>query len=344
MLKTYTIEQAMEWDKVVRSFNEYDTYWLSGYSKGFQIHGDGEPLLFYYEGKHLRGINVVMKRDIAKSEMFRGKFSENILFDICTPYGYGGWLIEGENKELLFDEYDNWCKNHRIVSEFVRFHPVLQNHRFNVDAYDVCPLGNTVVMDLSSPYVIWTNIISKCKNKIRKAKKNGVQIYSGRYPEIYKEFRFIYNSTMDKDHADKYYYFEEPFYESILNDLPQNAQIFYAVYDGTIIAASIILISNGRMNYHLSGSLSEYARLAPVNLLLYEAALWGCEHGCKTLYLGGGVGSDEDSLYKFKKSFNRLDNDNKFYIGKKIFLRDKYDQLLEMRGETNSSFFPKYRA
>ena len=33
---------------------------------------------------------------------------------------------------------------------------------------------------------------------------------------------------MDKDHAADYYYFAPPFYESILNDLPRNAQVFYA--------------------------------------------------------------------------------------------------------------------
>lgn len=37
--------------------------WLSGYVKAFQIHGDGEPLLFHYEDERTRGMNVVMKRD-----------------------------------------------------------------------------------------------------------------------------------------------------------------------------------------------------------------------------------------------------------------------------------------
>lgn len=87
-------------------------------------------------------------------------------------------------------------------------------------------------MDLSSPEIIWSNIHSKNRNMIRKAKKNGISIYSGRYPEIYRVFREIYNGTMDKDNAEAYYYFGENFYESILNDLPQNAQVFYAVYEG----------------------------------------------------------------------------------------------------------------
>ncbi len=343
-LKVYSLEQCEEWDSIVRSFRDYDTYWLSGYVKAFQIHGDGEPLLFFYENDIVRGINVVMKRDVSKDQHFIGKIDENHYFDFSSPYGYGGWIIEGDESKVLFEAYENWCVNNGIISEFVRFHPVLENYKTCEGNYEIVSLGNTVAMDLSSPEVIWNNIISKNRNMIRKAQKNGVVIYSGRYPEIYKTFREIYNSTMDKDNAEDYYYFGEDFYRSILNDLRQNAQVFYAVYEDKIIAASIMLAANGYMNYHLSGSIRKYSNLAPTNLLLYEAALWGCANGCCSLYLGGGVGSGEDSLYKFKKAFYRLDDVKRFHIGKKIFIQDKYDELLGFRGLVDSRFFPKYRA
>ena len=104
-----------------------------------------------------------------------------------------------------------------------------------------------------------------------------------------------------------------------------------------------MLAANGRMNYHLSGSLREFSSLAPTNLLLYKAALWGCANGHKTLYMGGGVGSGEDSLFKFKKAFYKGEL-NRFYIGKKIFDQGKYDELVEMRTMIdNPRYFPKYR-
>ena len=345
MLTVYTLEQSEQWDAVVRSFADYDTYYLSGYVKAFQLHGDGEPLLFHYEKNGTRGINVVMKRDVAKDRHFAGKLEENTWFDFSTPYGYGGWLIEGDDTESLFAAYEAWCRRNGIISEFVRFHPVLENHIGKETGYEVIPLGETVTMDLSSPETIWANIISKNRNMIRKAQKNGIRIYTGRYPEIYETFRMIYNSTMDKDNADSYYYFSEQFYQSVLEDLPQNAQVFYAVLDGQVIAASIMLCCNGRMNYHLSGSLREYAHLAPSNLLLYEAALWGCANGCKTFYLGGGVGSGEDSLFKFKRAFYRGEDLHRFHIGKKILDPEKYNMLVQMRDDLpESGFFPCYRA
>ncbi len=345
VLAVYTIEQSEQWDVIVRSFKEYDVYWLSGYVKAFQIHGDGTPLLFYYESSDTdtRGINVVMKRDVAKDERFREKIDEGQYFDFATPYGYGGWIIEGQDTEDLFEAYENWVEKNGIISEFVRFHPMVKNHEKCRSYYEVIQLGEVVHMDLGSPELIWNNIISKNRNMIRKAIKNGVVIYNGRFPEIYEKFRVIYNGTMDKDDAEEYYYFSPEFYGSVLNDLPQNAQVFWAEKDGQIIAASIMLAANGRMNYHLSGSLRDFGSLAPGNLILYTAALWGCANGYRTFYLGGGVGSGEDSLFKFKRAFYK-GMLNHFYIGKKIYDFERYERLVSMREFADRDFFPKYRA
>jgi hypothetical protein len=112
---------------------------------------------------------------------------------------------------------------------------------------------------------------------------------------------------------------------------------------------SIMLFANNQMHYHLSGSLAEYRNLAPTNLLLYKAALWGCERGYKTFHLGGGVGSGEDNLYKFKVAFNR-NSDYQFSIAKHIFNQDAYNSLVELRAANDanfnpeSKFFPLYRS
>ena len=112
-----------------------------------------------------------------------------------------------------------------------------------------------------------------------------------------------------------------------------------------IIASSIILKAGDKLSYHLSGSLKEYGSLAATNLLLYTVACDGCDLGYKTFHLGGGVGSREDSLYKFKKAFYRLDG-RQYSIGRMIFDKDKYDYLVKLReGEKGrDNFFPLYRA
>ena len=342
-LEAFTAEQSEQWDSIVRSFREYDVYWLSGYVKAFQIHGDGEGLLLYYDSETTRGIHVVMKRDIAKDKKFKDRIPEGEFFDLSTPYGYGGWIIEGNDTEELFRTYEAWAVKNEIISEFVRFHPMICNHTASSSFYEVVRLGEVVHMDLDSPESIWDQMFSKNRNMIRKALKNGIKIYNGRFPEIYEKFRVIYNGTMDKDDAEDYYYFSPEFYDSLLNDLPENAQVFWAQKDDQVIAAAVMLTANGRMNYHLSGSLKEYSSLAPTNLLLYKAALWGAANGCRTLYLGGGVGSQEDNLFKFKKAFYKGPL-NRFFIGKKTYDCEKYEELLAKRENVgNPEFFPKYR-
>ena len=97
-------------------------------------------------------------------------------------------------------------------------------------------------------------------------------------------------------------------------------------------------------NFHLGGSLREDQCYAPTNLIFYEAALWGCERGLKTLHLGGGVGSSDDNLMRFKRSFYRGDY-NQFYIGRTVLNRDEYDRLCAMRtDDISSGYFPAYRA
>ena len=351
-LKVLTLEQSTEWDLIVRSFSQYDTYWLSGYVKAFQIHGDGEPLLFFYEDKNsLKGINVVMRRDIASDVRFEDKLRPGIYFDYSTPYGYGGWLIENpKNSDIddLFMEYYDYCLKHNVVSEFVRFHPMRKNHEVVSSNYDVVQLGEVVAINLTSPDIIWSNFSGTCRNRVRKSIKGNVRVYHGSFPEIYDKFQSIYNQTMDNDNAVDYYYFTSQFYESIMNDLAENVEVFYSqVSDGKIVAVAIMLTANGIMNYHLGGSLRDYSKVAPMNQLFYKAALWGSANGFHTLYLGGGVGSGDDNLLRFKKNFYRGEL-SRFYIGKKVFNDGIYQNLLDIRKNNctqivNTSFFPAYR-
>jgi len=343
MTHVYNINEAALWDEIVKSFAKYDVYYLSGYVRAFMIHGDGEPQLLYYEGNGLRAIYVYMKRKTAIEGYY----------DSVTPYGYGGVLFEGdvseENKEAFWREYLQVMAQEHIVDNFVRYHPILKNAQPMKSISNVIDLGKTIAIDLTSPDVIWENIISKNRNMIRKAEKNGIEIRHGKDLALFEDFRRIYNATMEKDNADEYYFFGEKFYESIHNDLHDNYEMFYAVLDGEIIAMSIMLFANNQMHYHLSGSMIEYRNLAPSNLLLYKASLWGCEQGYKTFHLGGGVGSGEDNLYKFKAAFNR-NSDYQFSIGKEIFNQEKYDELVALRAakdvnfDKESKFFPLYRA
>lgn len=343
MIKLIGLSQQEEWDSIVRSFPNYDVYYLSGYVKPFMLHGDGAPCLLFAKGDTWKAIYVFMKRET---------FVEGV-FDAITPYGYGGVLFDGSytQKDLqsFWDSFNMIMKEEGIIDNFVRYHPVLNNAPLARNYTSVIDLGKTIAIDLSSPDDIWNNMTSKKRGKIRKAEKNGIEIHHGQGLDLFREFLPIYNATMEKDEATDYYFFEMPFYEAIHNELTDHYEMFYATLDGKIIMMAIMLHCNGQMHYHLSGSLLEYRNLEPNNLLLYKAALWGYEHGLKTLHLGGGVGSADDPLYTFKAGFNRF-SDYQFSIGKQIIDPDKYNELVRIKKEEeplfdeSSSFFPLYRS
>lgn len=344
--------ESERWDTIVRSFMDYDVYYLSGYIKAYQLHGDGEPQLYHYSSDELNGICVVLKRDISTCSIFRNTLPELTYYDIITPYGYGGFLLEGNiNTGNLHDfqvTYNDFLQKENIVSEFVRFHPLLDNANKLRDISTVIDLGNTINIDLKDREKMWRDISREHRNRIRKAEKCGVEIFHGKNWSLFEEFIRIYNATMEDNHADSYYFFDKEFYASIHNDLNDNYEMFYAVYREKIISMSIIIYANNRMYYHFSGSDMHYRHLSPSTLLLYKAACWGNSQGFHTFNLGGGLGSSEDSLYQFKKKFNK-NSDCRFSIGKNIVDPEIYSCLTRKCTEINhsfdldSTFFPLYR-
>lgn len=354
MIEAIEISQRDYWDSIVACFNDIDVYYLSGYVMAFHLHGDGDPVLLHYKNGDCRGICVMMKRDISKDpSLERVGLPENVYFDMITPYGYGGFHFNEElrNNDVIYQfnlELADFLADTGCVSAFFRFHPVFANAYLHRDSIHVVELGETISMDLDSPEIIWDNITSKNRNVIRKAEKNGVMIRHGRGPELMSQFREIYNETMMRDNAEPYYYFEPGFYDSISRDLASNHELFYAVYNGLVIAMAIIIFAGKRMNYHLSGSKYEFRHLAPSNLLLYKAALWGYDNGFKTFHLGGGVGSGMDNLYRFKAAFNRSSS-HTFSIGSIVLDKETYDMLVSKREFTPAeqsriTYFPAYRA
>lgn len=186
MIQIIDLGQSTTWDEIVKSFPNYDVYYLSGYVKSFYIHGDGEPQLLYYTSSTLRAIYVYMKRCI-----------NNIFYDIITPYGYGGVLFNGEisfeNLESFNKDFCSCMVKNNIVDNFVRYHPVLKNAENMREISTVIDLGKTIALNLSSEDMIWQNITSKNRNMIRKSEKNGVEIFHGKSNSFYLVilYRFI---------------------------------------------------------------------------------------------------------------------------------------------------------
>lgn len=345
------LEEKERWNNIVKSFPDWDIYYLNEYARSFQLHGDGTPILIYHQEDDAKLCYVMMQEDISVFPPLSSCLEPGQYYDWATPYGYGGPLSAGEVTEgwmrCFLEELSGWCMEHKIVSQFFRFHPLLQNQKILENVCNVVYMKKTVYMDTSSEDVIFQNMTPNNRNMVRKAKKNGIKIITDKGGGV-RAFMEIYEATMRNNHAEGYYYFQPEYFDFLNGEMAENIVYFYAVYQGIPISAAIFFYNHQFMHYHLSGTLPEYRKLAATNLLLSEAANWAAERGIKAFHLGGGVGI-EDSLLTFKKHFNRnglLD----FCIGRSIFDKKAFDGLVEMRRENDSAFddskpfLIKYRA
>lgn len=316
---------------MVKSFAKWDIYYLYEYAYSFAVHGDGEPKLICFQVEQGRLCYVVMQRDIADSGLFGEYLAKEELYDWETPYGYGGPLIEGDFSEKDWEEFRqaifSYCRQEGIMTQFIRFHPLLQNQTSLPNWIETRYLRETIAMDTGDSEIIWNHMDSKNRNMVRKALKNEVQIIRKPLSE-YEFFASMYLQTMQRDGATEYYYFKKEFFDA-LTELSEYGQIFYALRQEQPIAAGIILYNQSFAHYHLSGGFAEGREFSPMNLLLYEAALWASRQGIKSFHLGGGIQA-EDNLFRFKKQFNKFGK-LPFWVGRTIFDSEKYQELCRIR-------------
>lgn len=302
------------------------------------LHGDGDIYLLYFEYNSDRFCYVVMQSDIADTIQFKGVIPRGKYFDWETPYGYGGPLtddvISEEMQKAFKKEIIEYCWSRGIVSQFVRFHPLLKNYDAIPSVIEARYLRDTIFMDTTSPEIIISNMDSKNRNMVRKAQKNGVSIIKKDITE-FENFIPMYVETMKKNGAEEYYTFQRNYFESLIN-MKDNAFILYAIYKDIPVSGSIMYYNDRYMHYHLSGSYTEYRKYSPGNLLLYKAACFANEMGIKQFHLGGGM-FPNDSLFGFKKQFNKNGRAS-FVVGRTIFNMDIYKELLSIRKKTDSKF------
>ncbi|MCM1307114.1 MAG: GNAT family N-acetyltransferase [Butyrivibrio sp.] len=312
------------WDEYFERLpkEKQDIYFTRKYCRlGERLLG-GEAELFVYEEDG----GFVMYPYIKRKAPY-GSDGERY-YDIETPYGYGGPIADTDSRALA-DSFERaflaHCASENIIAEFVRFHPLLKNEALFRDGIEVLHNRVTVCLDLSkSREEIWMNDISvKNRNIIRKCEKSGLTVEpSGDYGE----FAQIYNRTMERVDAEEFYFFPESYYEAIMDDSAY--KLLRVRLDGETLACAIFMHCGNYFHYHLSGSRSEFLKLSPNNILLWEAIKYAQSLGCTVMHFGGGLtDSKEDSLFRFKSRFSSGCAD--FYIGKRVHNREIYQTLID---------------
>lgn len=330
-----TLFAKEDWYRVLEFFPRYDFVHTFDFHHISKKNGEGLPVIFAVKddsGNYL-ACWPALKREIPGTDFF----------DLTSVYGYAGPLLKnqecsGRCLNLIFSAMQDMG----VVALFSRMHPILIDQIQEEELRGV-KLGDVIVIDAQrqSPLASYR---SGHRYEIRKALANRLQIHVDQQCDGMGDFIEIYQQSMRDLDASDYYLFGPDYFNALKDATDFKAFLIFAELDGRKVAASMFLVTGRLMQYYLSGTVDAYKKLSPSKAIIAKAHEIAIAMGVEKIILGGGVGSKEDQLFKFKNGFSELRMP--FYIFKKIINFQAYTQLCESKGIDYqvTDYFPAYRA
>lgn len=267
------------------------------------------------------------------------------LWDFETAYGYGGPLATRDDDAFLAAAWDavvQAATQRGLIAGLVRFHPLLDTHRFcAVGPVTVRDDRDCVVLPLDrSPEQVWAGYASDNRRKIRKAEQAGVVVTPYQGPQALARFGDLYHGRMADLAAESDYFFGDAYFQAIAALGEDHYRVFLAEQGGEVIGGCLVLIWDGLWHYHLSGSRRDRFALGPNNALRHAVIQAALGQG-RLLHFGGGRTADPaDPLLAFKARFSP--DRVRFRIGTCVLDRASYDGLCARWAEANPDKVGRY--
>lgn len=329
------ITKKNDWNTILGQIENYDFYHTFDYHN-ISTSNKETPILLTYQKDHTIIALPLVLRPIEGTTYF----------DLTSVYGYAGPICNINVETYDFTDFkiafNTYLQSRNIVSVFSRLHPYLQQEKVIENLGETLSLGDVVNIDVSLPIEQSRMAYGKSnKNQVNKLRKQCAVIKAETKEDIL-EFVDIYYENMKRLDADEYYFFSKEYFLNFMeiSDFDTDILLVKHLDSNTYIAGSMFVKTKNIVQYHLSGTRTEHLRLKPSKLFLDEMRLQATEQGYKVFNLGGGLGSEQDSLFEFKASFSK--DFRTFNIWKYIVNQAAYDNLSKDKDETN--FFPKYRS
>lgn len=333
----FIIRERKIWDAYIEGAVFYEIYHTWYYHS---LNKEGEPLLFVYEEDGFYIALPLIKREIANSSYF----------DMTSVYGYTGPVGNIDLREISVQSaqnfkaaFESFMKEESGICVFSRLHPFLYQTALLETLGGIRENGSTLYMDLTLPLKDQQAKYHKVLQKqIRQLRRRGYLIKESASEQELRTFTRIYYENMDRLHAAAAYYFEEEYFEGLLQNQDNKLLL---IYDGTaLICGALVLTSKNIIRNHLSATASDYVKDSPSKLLTDEISLMGRALGLNIFHLGGGVGGKNDSLFMFKRHFSDLCTDDNIWC----YTYDTaiYQEIVNSYGDDidpDSAFFPVYR-
>lgn len=277
-------------------------------------------------------------------------------WDACTPYGYPSLLSTAQTQDdwrELWSALRALMAEQGIIAAFFRLHPLLSRGPC-LEAAGVSGQlvehGPSVHLDLAqSEEALWSQTRPRFRSNINRLRRDGWCFRANDW-SLLPDFIALYEQTMTRSGADRFYFFPESYYRALQEALGEAVALHGVLEPGGKLASAGLFFRQGPLvQYHLGGTFSDYLAAAPAKLLFHEVRLWYRQAGARLLHLGGGVGGKTDSLYRFKSGFSK--ESNPFYTLRMIIDPERYGALVAAWQERSGcvapgpeGFFPAYRA
>ncbi|MCF6295267.1 MAG: GNAT family N-acetyltransferase [Flavobacteriaceae bacterium] len=332
------ISSKSEWKKVldeVRDFDFYHTYDYHNLSKST----DEEAILIKYtEGEILIALPLIIR-----------KIENSDYFDATSVYGYSGPLLKNcfskfnnSNFKIVLNEYFIKAK---IISVFSRLNPFILNQDLVLNGIgEIKALGNIVNIDLTKDIEEQRTIFSKTTKRFLNKGRKYLNVRISNSKEDILEFKNLYYENMDRVNAEDMYYFDDDYFLKFINSKDFKTELLFAINNetGENVSAAMMVKTNGIIQYHISGTKTDFLNLSPMRLLIDEMRIRGTKEGYEYFNLGGGLGNKDDELFRFKSSFSK--DFKPFKVWKHISNIKVYNNLVKEKGvDLKVDFFPLYR-
>lgn len=337
------------WNNILAR-TQHDVYQLASYTELCAHKQNAEPIAFYAERDNAVFLAPLLVRTLPEHLNAPSEWR-----DAITCYGYAAPLLISSDQaydlRLFLSLFRQLGQDHNLITAFFRMHPLLELSPTILSEFgDLIYHGETITIDLTQPYhVFWSNMRENHKRDIRKLRNANFRASMDCW-EYFPVFRFIYTQTMQRVDANSFYFFDDTYFSELRHswrDTMHLCTVFAP--NGDVAAAGLFTVVNGIVQYHLGATNSTYLRNAPSKLMFDHVCRWAQTLQCHVLHLGGGVGCQDDSLFRFKSGFSK--SRRQFCTFRMVIDAERNNNLIAQWRAQNghdqtaadSLFFPHYR-
>ena len=323
--------QKKEWNTYFEKLpiNQQDVYLSSEYYEIFEIMGQGKSKCFVFE---MNG-QIALYPFIMNSVNKLGYELDEEYFDIQGVYGYNGVSTTTYDNNFIitfFNVFTSFCKKENIIAEFLRYNPIIENHKFSI-GYNITNINQNIVLDLNIEDIWMKAYEHSTRKNIKNAIRNNLKVIYFSGTEIPKEyiikFHEVYSNTMQRNSANKFFFFDIEHFQNMANNLKDNAIFLFTFKEGVVISCELVLCGGEICYSFLGGTNSEYYKYRPNDILKHKIIELLKIKKYKYYCLGGGT-KPNDGIFNYKSKFAKNGTYN-FYIGKKIHNQKIYNEIIK---------------